>query len=357
MEKTIDYEGKYEEWKNGTIAKDMFKLVEASKLSLNDEFMQYEPIEKYAKEIKDCLSQLIKEGLKDFYAPICAPTKVDHAYRIDYIFGKKPAVNIEYEDWERIAENFNIKRGSKLGSKEEWIAFCGYLIKLLVMKGARVEDAWHDVCINSKNIGHYRDSEDSILDFEPTGSRGVCGFYDLGNAYKYLESVDVPSMLGDEMFSIPWLAGGFFRNEGSEFPLARLEFGPGPSCTKYSYGWIIYERDLPEEGSIEKEKLTLKDIFNNLNEKLVRKKLWSQFLTENPKLKELAVKAGVENNVERAIELRNSIAINCGDGVCNSDEEREFAKYLYCHDFDTTRYSKLLIGRVIMASEAGEKEL
>ena len=83
--------------------------------------------------------------------------------------------------------------------------------------------------------------------------------------------------------------------------------------------------------------------------------VWERLLEENPKLKELAVAAGVENDPERAQELGWSMAWNCGKGVISNEAEDALATYLFCMS-DSASTKKALSGRMIMAKAAGEHE-
>lgn len=82
-------------------------------------------------------------------------------------------------------------------------------------------------------------------------------------------------------------------------------------------------------------------------------KVWRRLLEEDSKLKELAIKAGVENNPQRAQELDGCFAVNCGDGVIKSEAERELAKYLFCSDFDEEGIRSAVSGRILAAKSAG----
>ena len=59
---------------------------------------------------------------------------------------------------------------------------------------------------------------------------------------------------------------------------------------------------------------------------LLDENIWKRLLENDSKLKDLAVKAGVENNAQRAQELSRCLAINCGEGVVKSKEELETKK-------------------------------
>lgn len=87
-------------------------------------------------------------------------------------------------------------------------------------------------------------------------------------------------------------------------------------------------------------------------------KFWEQVFISNPKIKELAIKAGIENNPKRLNELRGAFAFNFGRDVCKSEVERELSMYLFCCDLpgeDTIEDA--ISGRITAAREAGESEL
>ena len=66
---------------------NFFKLVEASQLSVSDEFMQYEPQTDPEIKFKELISEAIKSGLKDFYRPVLDPSFNDDMTGICYEFG------------------------------------------------------------------------------------------------------------------------------------------------------------------------------------------------------------------------------------------------------------------------------
>ena len=80
---------------------------------------------------------------------------------------------------------------------------------------------------------------------------------------------------------------------------------------------------------------------------------WKRLLEEDSELKELAIKAGVENNPQRAKELKDCFALNSGEGVVQSEAERELARYLFCTDFDMEKIKSAIAGRIIAARNAG----
>ena len=209
---------------------DIFILIEAESLSLNDEFMQYQPSTKNEEDIKQLIIEAINSSVKNFYRPIMDPSFNDNG--IDYVAGKKPAVGKSYNWWEDTAKKYNFYRNSRLGTRLEYGAFLGVLIKKLVEEGKSVAWVWNAVCNDSKELGHYWDSENAKHEFESTGSRGTCGFYDLANTSKILAE--------DEDDGGFWLAGGGCCNISDINPLADLFH----DTNRYggisgSVGWLV----------------------------------------------------------------------------------------------------------------------
>lgn len=111
-------------------------------------------------------------------------------------------------------------------------AFLGVLIKKLIEEGKTVEWAWNAVCNDSRKLGHYLNSENPKCRFEPTGSREICGFFDLANAYKIL-AWDI----GAGGF---WLAGGGCDGYSYVNPLADLDlFRDRDNIHFSSVGWLV----------------------------------------------------------------------------------------------------------------------
>ena len=182
---------------------DTFVLVEASKLSLKDEFMKHKPKTDAERKFKELLTKAIQTGIKDFYRPRMDPSFSEDG-GICYKAGLKPAVGKSYNWWNKVAVEFYPERHSRLGTRLEYVAFLGVLIKKLVDSGWTVENSWNAVCNDSRQLGHYWNSKNAKHDLEPTGSREICGFFDLANTYKILAR--------DEEAGGFWLAGGDCNN-------------------------------------------------------------------------------------------------------------------------------------------------
>lgn len=214
----------------------VFVKVEASKLSLEDEFMKHRPKPKTWEEIlfMEELEDVIKRGPKDFWRPVCDPSFDDEG-RICYKPGKKPAVGKNYNWWEKNAKDFCPERGSRLGTHFEYIAFLAVIIKKMVENGWEAANAWHAVCNDSRKLGHYWNSENFKKGFEPTGSREICGFFDLANTGKILTD-------GSEANNGFWIFSGSYGTPGNHFPLAWMEFHTWREgeCERQC-GWLVFD--------------------------------------------------------------------------------------------------------------------
>lgn len=208
-----------------------FPIAKASTLHLADEFLKHDPETKAQTRFKEALISAIKSGLSDFRAQRMDAC-FDEEGNICFKAGMKPAVGKSSNWWKETAKKFMPEKGSRLGTTKERIAFLGLLIKYLIEeKGYAVSDAWKAVCDQSKDLGHYWDSENAKHDFEPTGSRQVGEWYDLANTYKITEDDEAGG------FS---LVGGIYIGDGDDYPLADVnricypfvEYGD-------SSGWLV----------------------------------------------------------------------------------------------------------------------
>lgn len=165
-----------------------FPIAKASTLSLEDEFLKHEPETNQQTRFKNALISAIKSGLSDFRAQRMDAC-FDEEGNICFKAGMKPAVGkLSLKDWKRAAKEFLPEKESRLGTTKERIAFLGLLIKYLIEgKSYEVKDAWKAVCDQSKDLGHYWDSENAKHDFEDTGSRQIGEWCDLGNTCKITE--------------------------------------------------------------------------------------------------------------------------------------------------------------------------
>lgn len=168
----------------------------------------------------EAISEVKAAMLEPFYKPIYDPSEDGNI--IAYQKGKKPAVGHSYNWWVETASKMSAVDGRHwhLATEYQYYAFLVWLINQLVKGGKSVDVAIKMVVLDSRELGHYDDSENSTEgeDFEDTGSRCVCGVYDLANTYKIL------SCSNKEAGGF-WLGGGYCCDCGDDYPLADLDRG------------------------------------------------------------------------------------------------------------------------------------
>ena len=159
---------------------DTFALIDASKLSLTDKFMRHKPTSMSQKELKEQLTLLIEGGLSDFWCSRINPSISEDGTELIFEAGKKPVMEKSYYWWEEKAKEYLLERESRLGTKNEYIAFLGVLIKRLAESGWTVNNAWRAVCNNIKGSEIYNENS------KVTGSNDICGFFDIYEASRIL---------------------------------------------------------------------------------------------------------------------------------------------------------------------------
>ena len=113
-------------------------------------------------------------------------------------------INVSHRQWRLITEY------------EHYATFM-WLVNQLRKAGKSNDEILNQIVKDSKELGHYYDLENSTRgkDFELTGSRCVCGLYDLANTFKILAC-------SNEEAGGFWLGGGNYNNNGNDNPLANL---------------------------------------------------------------------------------------------------------------------------------------
>ena len=192
---------------------EMFPIVDIENISLEDSFMQYEPKTEEEKRVKASIIEAKRIGMKNFRIPAMDPAVADDGETIIYCAGRKPAVGKSPKWWDENAPKFMPSKNSRLKDDLQADVVLGVMrIKYLVEeKEYKVAEAWEAVCVNSKNLGHYWNSENAKHEFETTGSRQIGKCFDLGNTFKIVKK------RGDSGFM---LFGGYYCFDGDYCPLA-----------------------------------------------------------------------------------------------------------------------------------------
>lgn len=133
-------------------------LVEASKLSLDDEFMKYQPTKLQEARVKNWLTSAIQENVRDFWTTKYDPS-LNERGNICFVEENLPATGKSFEWWRRTAKGISRYNKSRLGSIQEYIALMGVIIKTLIERGWNVEKAWNAVCCDPKDLFEYMKEE------------------------------------------------------------------------------------------------------------------------------------------------------------------------------------------------------
>lgn len=209
-----------------------YVLIEASKLSLDDYFMQYTPMTLNEKKLKAMLNEVIDKGVNDFWRPKYDPSFDEVRSGIRYLPGAKPAVGASYVWWEETAKAIMPEYNSRLGTKDEYVTFLGFLIKHLVEEGMYLGNVWGAVCNDSVSLANYFNFHNNKL--EHTGTTKVLEFCDLGNTVKILaEDKDADGF---------YIASGSLYSTGYAHPLADIRLKTDREfCWGAGVGWVVFD--------------------------------------------------------------------------------------------------------------------
>ena len=122
---------------------ELFPIVEASMLSLEDKFLKHNPETVRQVRLKKSIINAIKLGGYDFRHHIIDPSE-DSKGNIIFREGNRPAVGNSTEWWNEKAQSYMPVKNSRLGIKREYDMFLGVLIKELIEEqGYHVREAWY----------------------------------------------------------------------------------------------------------------------------------------------------------------------------------------------------------------------
>ena len=195
---------------------EIFPIVDIESVSLQDKFMRYKPKTKWEQRVKESIIVAKRTGMKNFRIPAMDPSLDDDGETIIYCAGRKPAVGKSANWWYENAPRFMPNKNSRMRDDLEHDVVLGVMqIKCLVEeKGYKVAEAWKAICVNSKDFGHYRNSENAKHEFETTGSRQIGKCFDLGNTCKIVKR---RTDLGFMLFN------GYYNDFSDKFPLAAAD--------------------------------------------------------------------------------------------------------------------------------------
>lgn len=189
---------------------EMFPIVRASELTLEDKFMQHSPVGWVQGRVMNTLCERIPKGIQEFRMPRLAPS-FDNEGNLVFEGKRNPGVGKLYTEWKIIFEGFLPEKNSRMTTDVEYDIFCGILIKQMVERGCNVARAWYEVCNESLLLGHFWDSHGAKKIFELTGSRPQGVWCDLGNTRKV-----ITDEAGENFFTV----SGSYKDSSQSFAIA-----------------------------------------------------------------------------------------------------------------------------------------
>ena len=182
------------------------------------------------------LLNLIQKGIKmklpAFRAPIMDPSEENG--KIVFKSGNKPAIGYSAVWWDETWKKFMPSKNSRSGTDLQRAAFLGKQMKCLIEDyNYSVEEAWKAMCDDSCDLGHYKNSKDTKHELEPTGSRKVGEYFDLGNTRKFVKKSGYSYFL---------YAGGDYKLYSIDYPLVSLYRIINPNVDYFcSVGWLVLD--------------------------------------------------------------------------------------------------------------------
>ena len=201
-----------------------------------NEVLNFKSTNEHINMFIEAVAEVKDASLEVFYRVKYDPTEAgDHM--VVFQKGKRPAVGHSSDWWVKTASKMSPVEGRQwhIITECQYYAFLVWLINQLVKMGQSVEEVLNQVVLDSKELGYYYDSKNSTegKEFELTGSRCVCGIYDLANTCKILKRSN--SKAG--RFCV---AGGSYLDDGNFHPLAdRYHYTDVVNDYYYSVGLLV----------------------------------------------------------------------------------------------------------------------
>ena len=148
-------------------------------------WLEHQPTSRRQKETLDLYQDAKAKGRLHAFTCMTIDASVKDG-KLVYQKGLPIKTGFSQRQWAKMLKDYNPSRNSRQMTRTEYVCRNLFLIQRLVESGYEIAEAWEAVCDDSRKIGHYSNSDNHKNDFEPTGSREVCGFCDLGNAWKFL---------------------------------------------------------------------------------------------------------------------------------------------------------------------------
>lgn len=161
-----------------------FPVVHAGTISLDDEIFKHKPETVNQVIFKKRLEHALNMNIYNFRAQVMDPS-LDKDGNIIFKAGEKPAIGQPTMWWDLQVQHYFPKKRSRMGSPNQRIIFLAVLMRELVNNyNYTISEAWKAICDQSREICNCADTIQGKKYIEPTGSRKIGQWADLGNVYK-----------------------------------------------------------------------------------------------------------------------------------------------------------------------------
>ena len=220
-----------------SLSDERLMLINPTAQGFYDRVLQFKTEDKDINAFIRAVYEVQEAELTPFWRLVMDPSEIGG--KITYLKRKLPAIGHSYNWWKDEAEKMPSVEDKiwLLGSEYQYYADEVDLINQLVEAGYPLDKAIEGIVLNSTEFGHYVNSKEAKKgEFERTGSRELCGRYDLGNTCKILRCSDVK--VGGF-----WIAGGSCKSNGRGATLADLKYEVKRDfySRPVSVGWYVLE--------------------------------------------------------------------------------------------------------------------
>jgi len=159
--------------------------------------------EQFSRDVSAAL-ELKKE--KGFWVSVNEPSRDKESNKLQFVKGRKPMLGLTPWQWQKLLSSYSPENRSCMIQSDDY-----FLIALRFLKDGIV--TLDELTTDSKELGNYIDSEGSINELEPSGSRGFLSFL-FGNTKKILINHNTGTGFS--------LGGGAFFEKGFEAPFSKV---------------------------------------------------------------------------------------------------------------------------------------
>ena len=178
-------------------------------------WLEHQPTTERQKETLDLYWDAKAKGRLHAFTCMTIDASVKDG-KLVYQKGLPIKIGFSQRQWAKMLKDYNPSRNSRQIARTEYVCRNMYIIWKLVESGYEIAEAYEMVCDNSSKIGHYGNSDNPKNDFEPTGSRKVVGFCDLGNVQKLIAEDPWEKTGGF------WFGSGCYGGNGRYTPISNL---------------------------------------------------------------------------------------------------------------------------------------